>query len=87
MSLKRNIIKSKESWFHIIDSLQMKVYEYFDLAHTRNWNFQAQNYPANGDKSAYKLLASYGFTLADNQITHTRLAYGILDVFGDYGGV
>lgn len=38
-SLQRNIIKTSESWFHLVDSYQTKMYEYFNLGETRRWQF------------------------------------------------
>lgn len=38
-SLQRNIIKTSESWFHLVDSYQTKMYEFFNLDETRRWQF------------------------------------------------
>lgn len=79
--LRRNIIHAQDSWFHIIDSLQTAVYEFYDIGDDSTLKFQST------DKGTHTTLMRFAFTLDEYTMSHSRTAYGILNLFGDFGGV
>ena len=44
LNLRRNVISASDSFYHIIESLQTDVYDFYDIGDTKNFKFAAQNY-------------------------------------------
>ena len=61
--------------------MQTKTYEFFDIGADRTLRFQST------DKGTHTTLARVVFTLDEYTVTYTRTSYGILHLFGDFGGV